>query len=142
MNAISKQIGVLFSTGKQDEAKVLKAKTIALKESLQGLKQSEEKLENQIKDLLFTLPNVCTEDVPKGKDETSNEIIEAHGTSPSSEQASIPHWDLAKEYALMDQTYIFLPSFSFLSTVFTIQRDQRLSNEWRLLPRGANGKRR
>ena len=102
MNAISKQIGVLFSTGKQDEAKVLKAKTIALKESLQGLKQSEEKLENQIKDLLFTLPNVCTEDVPKGKDEASNEIIEAHGTSPSSEQASIPHWDLAKEYALID----------------------------------------
>ena len=63
MNSISKQIGILFSTGKQDEAKLLKAKTTTLKESLQTLKQSEEQLENQIKDLLFTLPNVCTIDV-------------------------------------------------------------------------------
>ena len=102
MNSISKQIGVLFSTGKQDEAKLLKAKTTTLKESLQKLKQSEEQLENQIKDLLFTLPNVCTTDVPKGKDEASNEIIEEHGSSPSIEQASIPHWDLAKQYALID----------------------------------------
>jgi seryl-tRNA synthetase len=102
MNSISKQIGVLFSTGKQDEAKLLKAKTGELKESLQGLKQSEEQLEGQIKELLFTLPNVCTEDVPKGKDEASNQIIEEYGSSPSLENASIPHWDLAKEYALID----------------------------------------
>ena len=98
MNTMSKQIGVLFGSGKPDEAKALKAKTTALKESCQGLKQSEEQLERQIQELLFTLPNVCTENVPKGKDEASNEIIETHGSSPSSDQASVPHWDLAKEY--------------------------------------------
>ena len=102
MNTMSKQIGILFGSGKPDEAKALKAKTTALKESCQGLKQSEEQLERQIQELLFTLPNVCTEDVTKGKDDASNEIIETHGSSPSSDQASVPHWDLAKQYALID----------------------------------------
>ena len=102
MNSISKQIGVLFSTGKQDEAKALKDKTVVLKESLQVHKQSEEQLEKQINDLLFSLPNVCTEDVPKGKDEASNEIIEEFGSSPYLEESSDAHWDLAKEYGLID----------------------------------------
>tara|TARA_B110000046_G_scaffold176826_1_gene202928 strand:- start:637 stop:1914 length:1278 start_codon:yes stop_codon:yes gene_type:complete len=102
LNAISKQIGVLFSTGKQEEAKVLKSKTGALKEALQAFKIEEEALEKNIQDVLFTLPNVCTQEVPAGKDETANEIIEEFGTSPSLEEAPVPHWELAKEYTLID----------------------------------------
>jgi seryl-tRNA synthetase len=40
--------------------------------------------------------------VPQGKDESANEIIEEHGTSPSQETAKTPHWDLAKTYNLID----------------------------------------
>lgn len=102
LNSISKQIGVLFSTGKQKEAQSLKEKTSALKVELQSLKASEENLESKISKVLFTLPNVCKEDVPEGKDETSNEIVEAYGSSPSKADAPIPHWELAKTYSLID----------------------------------------
>ena len=40
--------------------------------------------------------------MPQGKDESANEIIEEHGTSPSQETAKTPHWDLAKTYNLID----------------------------------------
>ena len=102
LNSISKQIGILFSSGKQEEAKLLKSKTGALKATLQELKIEEDGLEKKIQTILFTLPNVCTQEVPSGKDETANEILEEFGTSPSLEQASVPHWDLAKEYTLID----------------------------------------
>lgn len=102
LNMISKQIGQLFSTGKKDEAQEMKAKTIELKSAVQTVKKTEEGLESEIKSLLYALPNVCTPDVPKGKDESANEIIEEHGTSPSQETAKTPHWDLAKTYNLID----------------------------------------
>lgn len=102
LNMISKQIGQLFSTGKKEEAQEMKAKTIELKTAVQTVKKTEEGLESEIKSLLYTLPNVCTSDVPEGKDESANEIIEEHGTSPSQETAKTPHWDLAKTYNLID----------------------------------------
>ena len=102
LNSISKQIGQLFSAGKKAEAQEMKAKTLELKTAVQSVKKIEEGLENEIKSLLYTLPNVCTSDVPKGIDESANEIIEEHGTSPSKETAKTPHWDLAKTYNLID----------------------------------------
>ena len=102
LNSISKQIGQLFSAGKKAEAQEMKAKTLELKTAVQSVKKIEEGLENEIKSLLYTLPNVCTSDVPKGIDESANEIIEEHGTSPSKEKAKIPHWELAKTYNLID----------------------------------------
>ena len=102
LNMISKQIGQLFSTGKKEEAQEMKAKTIELKTAVQTVKKTEEGLESEIKSLLYALPNVCTSDVPQGKDESANEIIEEHGTSPSQETAKTPHWDLAKTYNLID----------------------------------------
>lgn len=76
LNSISKQIGILFSSGKQEEAKLLKSKTGALKATLQELKIEEDGLEKKIQTILFTLPNVCTQEVPAGKDEMANEILE------------------------------------------------------------------
>ena len=102
LNTISKKIGQLFSTGKQAAAQELKTKTAELKTSVQAVKKIEEELENNIQSLLFSLPNVCTTEVPKGKDESANEIIEEKGTSPSKDTAAIPHWDLAKTYGLID----------------------------------------
>lgn len=102
LNTISKQIGQLFSAGKKAEAQEMKAKTLELKTAVQSVKKIEEGLEKEIKSLLYTLPNVCTSDVPKGKDESANEIIEEYGTSPSKEMAKTPHWDLAKTYNLID----------------------------------------
>ena len=55
LNSISKQIGILFSSGKQEEAKLLKSKTGALKTTLQELKIEEDGLEKKIQTILLRI---------------------------------------------------------------------------------------
>ncbi|MFM8242216.1 MAG: serine--tRNA ligase, partial [Crocinitomicaceae bacterium] len=56
LNALAKEIGDLFKTGKTAEANVLKEKTAALKVSESEMKAKVEELESLIQTLLYTLP--------------------------------------------------------------------------------------
>jgi len=101
-NQLAKQIGDLFQQGKQEEAKAAKTRAGELK-----LKESELKLvvvgfENEITQLLYTLPNVPNELVKTGKDEKDNEVVYETGKQPSFSVEPLPHWDLAKKYDLID----------------------------------------
>lgn len=102
MNQLSKQIGLLFKEGKQEEANNLKAKTAAIKEKESELKNSVALLEKKITDLMYQLPNVPNELVKKGKSEEENETIEEHGNTPQFNFTPLPHWDLADKYGLID----------------------------------------
>ena len=101
-NQLAKQIGGLFKEGKVDEANKLKDKTKELKESSQVLKDKLQEIEaNQIQ-ALYQLPNVPNIKVPKGNSEADNELISEHGTAPSFTFEPKPHWELAKEFGLID----------------------------------------
>jgi seryl-tRNA synthetase len=101
-NQLAKQIGELFKQGKQEEATIAKARTIELKSKEAELKLLLDGLEQQITQLLYTLPNVPNEAVKAGKDEKENEIVYEAGTQPSFASEPLPHWELAKKYDLID----------------------------------------
>ena len=101
MNAISKEIGLLFSQGKQEEANQMKSKTLEMKESSQELDQKLNLLEQKLTDLLYQLPNLPCDLVPKGKTPEDNEIVDTFGEAKKMENA-LPHWDLASKYDLID----------------------------------------
>ena len=66
MNRLSKEIGMLFKQGKQQEAADAKQKTVCLKEQIsQAEAQMKEAEEAQLK-LLLTIPNVPYDIVPDG----------------------------------------------------------------------------
>lgn len=102
MNAISKQVGVLFQSGKKDEAEAAKVKTSQLKEDIKVLDKEFTDLEKQIQDILILIPNLPHQSVPKGKMPEDNEIVEEGGTIPSLDESAVPHWDLAKKYDIID----------------------------------------
>ena len=58
LNGLAKEIGLLFKSGKVDEANQAKAKTTSLKESEAGLKTEVEAFENEIQELLYQIPNL------------------------------------------------------------------------------------
>ena len=101
-NALAKEIGQLFKSGKGAEANELKAETGALKQEIKALNEELQSLEEKEHDLILTLPNVPHESVPAGKDENDNEEVSRKGEIPTLHEGSKPHWDLASEYNLID----------------------------------------
>ena len=102
LNQYAKLIGDLFKQGKQEEANASKERTSILKEKESELKQKVDTYEQEITQLLYTLPNVPNEQVKAGKSELDNETVYEAGSEPKFNFDALPHWDLAKKYNLID----------------------------------------
>ena len=102
MNKLSKQIGECFKSGKKDEAEELKQKTADLKERIKGLNTSKAEAEEDLRNLLLSLPNVPHPSVPPGKSDEDNEVLKEYGEAPKLHEGAAPHWDLTKKYKLID----------------------------------------
>ncbi|HCP40402.1 MAG TPA: serine--tRNA ligase [Cryomorphaceae bacterium] len=101
-NALAKEIGQLFKSGKGAEANVLKAETGALKYDIKALNEELQVLEEKEHAIILTLPNIPHESVPAGKDENDNEEVIRKGEIPTLHEGAKPHWNLASEYNLID----------------------------------------
>lgn len=101
-NALSKEIGVLFKSGKADQATTLKEKTSALKEASKALDEQLKNISKILQELLYTIPNIPQEPVPSGQDENDNEQTHREGDIPKLAPDAMPHWELAKKYDIID----------------------------------------
>ena len=73
-NKISKEIGALMGQGKKEEAEAKKAEVAANSKRLEELEQKEAELEEKIKKIMMTIPNIIDPSVPIGKDDRNSEI--------------------------------------------------------------------
>ncbi|GJM62254.1 serine--tRNA ligase [Persicobacter diffluens] len=101
-NSISKQIGMLMREGKKEEAEQVKAKTAVLKEESKKLQEKLSSVEEELQQLLYTIPNIPHPSVPEGKSDEDNEVIREFGEKPVLSDDKKPHWDLIKEYDIID----------------------------------------
>ncbi len=101
-NKLSKEIGMLFKSGKGAEANELKAKTGTLKEETKELGELLNTTIEELNALLYTIPNVPNDTVPTGNSEEDNEEIFVEGDIPTLHEGALPHWELAKKYDLID----------------------------------------
>ncbi len=101
-NALSKEIGNLYKSGEAQKANLLKEKTTALKETTKNLEQELNTKVEALNQLLYKIPNVPHQSVPKGNSEEDNEEIFNEGDIPSLHSNALPHWDLAKKYDVID----------------------------------------
>lgn len=101
-NSISKEIGGLFKSGKVEEANALKAKTGTLKEASKTLTETLNTTANDLKELLYQIPNAPHASVPQGNSEDDNEEVFKEGEIPELHGNALPHWELAKKYDIID----------------------------------------
>ena len=101
-NVLAKEIGELFKSGKATEANEMKAETVSIKENSKGLETQLAEIEEAIKQVLFTLPNIPAGPISFGKGPDENEIVEEHGAIPTLHETAVPHWELAKKYDIID----------------------------------------
>ena len=78
-NRISKQIGVLMGQGKKEEAMALKEQVAKDAERLTELEAQEGELQEKIKKIMMTIPNIIDPSVPIGKDDSENVEVERFG---------------------------------------------------------------
>ena len=102
MNALSKEIGLLFKDGKQAEANEAKEKTVVLKENIKQLTDQQTEIEKKLNELLVLVPNLPHDSVPEGKHAEDNLVEKTGGIVPELHKDAVPHWDLAKKYDLID----------------------------------------
>ncbi|MGB2554845.1 MAG: serine--tRNA ligase, partial [Flavobacteriaceae bacterium] len=101
-NQLAKEIGMLFKSGKAEEANTLKAETATLKESSKQLQEQLNEKQAALQELLYQIPNVPHKDVPKGQDDCDNEVVFEEGQPATLDDKAEPHWELAKKYELID----------------------------------------
>ena len=95
-NRISKQIGGLMAQGKRDEAEALKAQVNADSERLAALEAKESELQEKVKKIMMTLPNIIDPSVPIGKDDSENVEVQRYG------EPVVPEYEIPYHTAIME----------------------------------------
>lgn len=99
---LSAEIGSLMKQGKKDEAESVKAKVATLKHTDKVMQDEMAAAEQELTNLLCTIPNIPNKDVPEGKDAADNVIVTEGGQKPCLSTDAMCHWDLCKKYNLID----------------------------------------
>ena len=102
INAASKEIGQLMSSGKKDLAEEKKQEVASFKAALQPVNEKLSTVEKDLHDSVVKLPNLPHSSVPEGKTPEENEVVREGGQKPVLPKNAIPHWDLAKKYDLIN----------------------------------------
>ena len=101
-NAMAKEIGILYQTGKAEQANALKAKTAELKNLSRELGAGLESTKKELEELLVRVPNLPHASVPEGKSPEDNEVVLQEGAIPELSKDALAHWDLAAKYDIID----------------------------------------
>ena len=102
-NTISKEIGALMREGKKDEAEKVKNEISNLDETIKEDEQKKEELDQEIKKIMMTIPNIIDASVPIGKDDSENVEVEKFG-EPIVPSYEIPyHADIIDTFNGLDK---------------------------------------
>ena len=85
---------------KKDKSQFLRSKKIS--REIEQLEKSQIKIKNEIEAKLSLLPNLALDDVPVGKNDTSNKEIKKIGKIPKFEFKPMSHYEIGKKLNLID----------------------------------------
>ena len=101
-NKISKMIGGLMKEGKREEAEEAKKQVTANADTVERLSAEEKEVEEKIKTIMMTIPNIIDPSVPIGKDDSENVEVQKYG-EPVVPDYEIPyHADIMESFNGID----------------------------------------
>jgi len=90
-NTVSKAIGAAKEAADR-ELRIAEMRLVG--DEIDRLDARLKKVEAELQEKLYEVPNILHPDVPKGPDETSNQVIETVGDLPHFDFTPKPHWEL------------------------------------------------
>ncbi|HIX68166.1 MAG TPA: serine--tRNA ligase [Candidatus Anaerostipes excrementavium] len=101
-NKMSKQIGALMGQGKKEEAEEVKKQVTSFADRIEELSEKEKEVEEKIRQIMMTIPNIIDPSVPIGKDDSENVEVEKYG-DPMVPDFEIPyHTDIMERFDGID----------------------------------------
>ena len=102
LKKMAASIGALMKEGKKEEAEGVKKNVASLKETNKAIEDRLHAAEQEMTDILLTIPNVPCAMVPEGRTAEDNVVEKTGGPMPELSEEALPHWELAKKYNLID----------------------------------------
>ena len=101
-NKVSKSIGMLMAQGKREEAEEAKRIVAAEAEQLAAAERRQDELDEAVKKIMMTLPNIIDPSVPIGKDDSENVEVQKYG-EPLVPDFDVPyHTEIMERFAGID----------------------------------------
>ena len=102
-NKLSSEIGTLMREKRVDEANKIKSEVSSMNDEIDELTKREEELSTVIKEKMMVIPNIISEDVPIGEDDTKNVELKRFG-DPIVPEYEIPyHADILERFNGLDK---------------------------------------
>ena len=95
-NKLSKQIGSCMAKGMKDDAEELKRRVAADAEELESMEKEQAELDEKIKKIMMTIPNIIDESVPIGKDDSQNVEVQRFG------EPKVPNFEIPYHTQIME----------------------------------------
>ena len=96
-NKISKMIGACMAQGKKKEAEEYKRQVAANAGRTEDLSKEEKEVEEKIKTIMMTIPNIIDPSVPIGKDDSENVELQKFG------EPVVPEWEVPYHTEIMSK---------------------------------------
>ena len=103
-NVASKEIANL-KKGSDEEKKQADTLIPEMRKTSDKIKELDKELgviQDQLQDLVLSIPNICNDDVPKGKDDADNVEIRKWGTKPEFSFSPKTHWEIGEDSGILD----------------------------------------
>ena len=98
----SQQIGALFKEKKKDEADALRSRLREASNVIKGKEERQKEIEELLRKILLSVPNLPDESVPVGPDASANVEVRRHGELPRFDSPPRPHWEIGLELGILD----------------------------------------
>lgn len=99
-NQVSEEIGLLKKQGEAAQNLILQMRTTSQK--IKEVDEHVRRLEEELKKLLLTIPNLPHASVPIGAGESDNRVERHWGSLPQFDFEPQPHWDLGEKLGILD----------------------------------------
>ena len=103
-NVASKEIARL-KQGSDDEKKEADILIPEMRKASEKIKELDRKLgeiQDRLQDLVLSIPNLCSDDVPRGQDDTDNVELRTWGEKPRFSFDPKPHWEVGEDLGILD----------------------------------------
>lgn len=71
-------------------------------DKIKGLDRELGAIQDQLQDLVLSIPNICNDDVPKGNDDADNVELRKWGTKPEFSFSPKTHWEIGENLGILD----------------------------------------
>ena len=99
-NKLSEEVARLKRSG--EDATAIVDETRKLKTRMDELEGAAAASEEEMRTILSSIPNVCRDEVPVGRDERDNVEVKRWGTIPQFSFQPKPHWELGQNLGILD----------------------------------------